>query len=104
MCSWISQIVHVRLHMAGIDPSLCNMRALCLHVQGVERLAGGHEETVAFGAAEADISADFREQNLADACAVRRKDMHAVVSLADPAGADPDISINVGANAVGEPC
>src|SRR5439155_18088793 len=40
---------------------------LRLDVDGVERLAGRHEQAVALGAAEADVAADLRQQHLADA-------------------------------------
>ena len=78
------------------------MRALGLHVDRVKRLAAGHEQAVALGAAEADVGADFRQHDLADAVAVRREDMDAVVAVADPAGAGPDIAVDVAADAVGE--
>src|SRR5437588_12233600 len=43
-----------------------------LHVHGVQRLAGGHEEPVALRAAEADVRARLRQANHPDAIAVRR--------------------------------
>ena len=69
------------------DGVLGNMCALRLDVDGVQRLAGGHEQAVAFGAAEADVAADLRQQDLADARAVGGEDVDAVVAVADPAGA-----------------
>ena len=78
------------------------MRSLRLDVDGVERLAGGHEQPVALGPAEAEVGADLRQQDQADARAVRAEDVHAVVAVADPAGADPDVAVDVGADAVGQ--
>ena len=42
------------------------------------------------------------QQDLADARAVRGEDVHAVVAVADPAGARPDVAVDVGPDAVGE--
>ena len=58
---------------------LRDMRALGLYVDRVERLAGSHKEAVALAAAEADIAADFRQENLPDAFALLRlEDMNAI--------------------------
>ena len=74
----------------------------CLDIDGVERLARGHEQPVALAAAEADVGADLRQPDLADARAVGREDVHAVVTVADPAGRRPDVAVLVDADAVGE--
>ena len=79
-----------------------DVRTLRFDVDGVQRLAAGHEQAVALGAAEADVAADLRQQDLADARAVRGEDVDAVVAVADPAGAGPDVAVDVGADAVGE--
>src|SRR5688500_12432068 len=79
-----------------------DVRALGFHVDRVERLAAGHEEAVALGPTEADVAADLRQQDLADAGAVRREDVDAVVPVARPAGARPHVSIRVGADTVGQ--
>src|SRR5690606_31036059 len=71
-------------------------------VDGVERLAGRHEQSIAFAAPEADVRADLRQSDLADACAVGRKDVHAIVTIADPTGARPHIAILIAPDAVGE--
>jgi hypothetical protein len=55
-----------------------------LDVDDVEGLAGGHEEAVAVRAAEADVGADFREEDLADALGFGGEDLHAVVTGAKP--------------------
>ena len=59
------------------------------YVDGVEGLAGGHEEAVAFGAAEDDVAADFGKADLADLVACGVDDVDAVIAVADPAGSLP---------------
>src|SRR5216684_9074389 len=61
--------------------------ALRLDVHGIQRLASGHEQAIAFGATETHVAADLGESNLPDARAVRCENMHAVVSLPHPARA-----------------
>ena len=79
------------------------MRAARLDVDGVEARARRHEEPVALRAAEADVGADLRQQNLADALAVLAgENVHPVVARADPAGARPEVALGVAADAVGE--
>src|SRR5437879_1257463 len=91
----------------GSEPTLPerasrDVRAARLDIDRIERLARGHEQTVALGAAEAHVRADFRQQDLANARAIRREDMDAVVAVADPAGARPDVAVLIAADAVGE--
>src|ERR1041385_5290369 len=52
---------------------LGDVRPLSFDINGVERLAGGHEESVAFLAAETDVGADLRQQDHPDPLAFRRK-------------------------------
>src|SRR5438034_8229460 len=78
-----------------------DMRALGLDVNGVEGLAGGHEQTVAFFASKTNVRADFRQQNHPDSTAFRRKYVHAVVAIAHPARRGPEVAIDVAADAVG---
>src|SRR5439155_25719491 len=68
---------------AGIP--LRNVRALRLDIDRVDRLARGHEEAVALLPAEAEVGANFRQQNHADALAFWRKNVDAVVTVAHPA-------------------
>jgi len=72
------------------------------YVDGVEGLAGGHEEAVAFGAAEDDVAADFWKADLADFFARGVDDVDAVIAVADPAGTGPDVAAFVAADAVVE--
>jgi len=58
---------------------------------------------VALAAAERDVGDDLRHPDLADARAVRREHVHAVVAVADPAHARPDVAVLVAPDAVGEP-
>src|SRR5215218_3137830 len=78
------------------------MRAPRLHGHHVKRLARRHEELVPPCAAEADVGADLRQADLANALAVGREDVDAVVAVAHPAGADPDVALLVAADAVAE--
>src|SRR5437016_5170054 len=64
---------------------LRNVRALRLDIDRVDRLARGHEEAVALLPAEAEVGANFRQQNHADALAFWRKNVDAVVTVAHPA-------------------
>ena len=75
------------------------MGALCIDVNGVKGLAGAHEQPVALASAEAEIGAGFRQHDLANPFAAEGEDVHAIVSLADPAGGGPDVAVPVGANA-----
>src|ERR1017187_8151835 len=61
------------------------VRAASAHVDGVNRLAGGHEQAVAFGAAETHVGADFGQQDRADTFAAGREHVHAVIARANPA-------------------
>src|ERR1700733_6775667 len=78
----------------GCFPSAI-MRALGFHIDRVQRLAGRHEQAVSFPAAEADIGAGLGQAYLADAVAVRCENLDAVIAIADPAGADPDVAIGI---------
>src|SRR5712664_961989 len=78
------------------------MRALGFDIDGIERLAGRHEQAVSLLAAEADIGAGLGQENLTDAHAVRREDLDAVIAWADPSGADPDVALGVDPQAIGE--
>src|SRR5262245_55143364 len=81
---------------------LARPRALRSRVHGVERLACGHEQAVAFGAAEADVAADFRQTDAADQLAVRRPDRDtAVADGATGVAGCPEVAVDVAAQAVG---
>src|ERR1700730_18633981 len=90
------------LPLFGVWRGLGQRAAAGFDVDGVERLAAGHEEAVALRAAEGDVRDDLRHLDVADARAVGVEDVHAVVALADPAHAGPDIAVLVAADAVGE--
>src|SRR3989442_13861116 len=49
-----------RWRLGGSGPRLTRCRALRRGVHGVQRLAGGHEQPVAVGPAEADVAARLR--------------------------------------------
>src|SRR5258708_26092312 len=92
----------------GIDvtgeqcPPLSRGRALRVHVQRVERLAGSHEEPVPLGPAKRDVRAGFRETNAAERLAFRIPHCHAAIAdIGARVAAAPHISIDVDADAVG---
>src|SRR4051794_9914675 len=90
----------VQVH-AGEDHCLTRGGALRVDVQGVERLAGGHEEPVPLGPAEADIGASFGEPNPSEQLAVGIP--HGDAAIADIVAcvaAAPEISVYVHANAI----
>src|ERR1039458_1111741 len=80
-------------------PPLRDVRAARPHEHRVQRLAGGHVQPVPLGAAEAEVGADLRQQDHADALALRREDVYPVVARA-AVGARPDIAVHVGADPV----
>src|SRR5437667_5416266 len=73
--------------------------ALRLDIEGVDRLAGGHEEAVALPAAETHIGAALGQHDAADHRAVGGVDRDAVLGRAT-APCAPDIAIEVDAEAV----
>src|SRR5688572_16799242 len=73
-----------------------------LHVHRIEGLARCHEQTIALSPAEADITADLWQADLADTGTIGRKDVHTVVAVAYPSHAGPDVAVLVAADAIGE--
>src|SRR5438094_356144 len=73
--------------------------ALRLDIEGVDRLAGGHEEAVALPAAETDIGAALGQHDAADHRAVGGIDRDPVLGRAATPGA-PDIAVGIDAQAV----
>src|SRR5450631_1786587 len=68
-------------------------------VHGVERLARGHEQAVALGAAEADVAAHLGQADPADELAVRRPYRHAVIAdVAACIARGPDIAVDIAAH------
>src|SRR5262249_6525834 len=76
-------------------------RSLRAQIDGIERLARGHEQPVAFGTAKANIAAHLGQANATDQFAFGCPDR-------DPAVADrstciartPQVAVDVGANAI----
>src|SRR6266700_556929 len=76
--------------------------ALRVDVDGVERLAGGHEQAVPLRPTEADVAADLRQPYTADQLAFRRPDGHAAISdIAPGIAGDPDIAVDIATRPVG---
>src|SRR6266702_2657828 len=75
--------------------------ALGRRIDRIERLARGHEQAVALGAAEADVAAHFGQADAAEQLAFRRPHGDAAIAhgAAGIAGG-PDIAIDVAAHAV----
>src|SRR5664279_6000278 len=80
---------------------LRRLRSLPLNVQRVQRLAGGHEQPIALGAAEAEVGAGLRQVDLADQFTLGHEDVHAVKAGATPASAGPHVAVRIAADAVG---
>jgi hypothetical protein len=72
---------------------------LGLDIEGVDRLARGHEQAVALRAAETHIGAALGQQDAADHRAVGRVDGDPVLGLAAGPGA-PDVAVRVDTKAV----
>src|ERR1041385_2176583 len=96
----LRQLSRVGIHAC----SSADVRASGFYVDCVEGLSGGHEETVAFGSAEADIRADFGQLDDSDALARGREDVYAIVARAHPSGSYPDIAVGVGSNPIRHAC
>ena len=86
-----------------LDEPSAMMRALAVHVDGIDRLTGRHEQAISLRSAEADVATYFRQKNLAYASSVfARENMNAVVAFTDPARTGPDVAVDVAANAIRE--
>ena len=70
-------------------------------VDGIHALACGHEEAIALATSKADIGADFREVDLADSITIRCKDMDTVIACTNPSCTGPDVTVEIGAYAIG---
>ena len=80
---------------------LGGLGAFGVDVEGVKGLAGGHEETISLGAAEAEIGACFGKMNFADEFAVGAERVDAVEIGAAPTGGGPDVGVDIATNAIG---
>src|ERR1017187_1049983 len=87
------------MHKAEPYATLRDVGAAGSDEDGVEGLAGRHIEPVALGTAEAEVGADLRQQDHADAMALGRKDVYAIVARA-AAGSRPDVAVDIGSNSV----
>jgi hypothetical protein len=64
-----------------------------LYVHRIEGLARLYEQVIALGPAEGDIGADLWQGDLAYTGAIGREDMYAVIAIAHPAHAGPDVAV-----------
>src|ERR1700759_3260323 len=78
------------------------MRALRLNIDRIQERARRDEQAVSLAAAKADIRAGFGKFDLTDPRTIGREDLHAVIAVANPARADPDVALGVDPHAVGE--
>src|SRR5882724_10875451 len=76
--------------------------ALGIHVEGVERLARRHEESVALDSAEAEVGAALREQDAPYEPGGGIEDRHAIQPFA-PAPAAPEVAVGIAAHPVRDP-
>ena len=51
-------------------------------IEGIQRLTGGHQQTVALLSDEADVGADFWQQDATDQGAIRSKHADPILALA----------------------
>src|SRR5471032_2791386 len=86
--------------MISRRPSTANS-ALCIHIEGVERVTGRHEQAVAVTAAEADVGAALGQVDMADRLALGTEDTNAVEFVAAHSPAAPQIAVDIDAEAVG---
>src|SRR5256885_543899 len=77
-----------------------NVRTLGFNVDSIKRLACGHEQTVSLRTSEGNVAANLGQKYLSNALAVRREDMNSVIALAHPPCTGPDVSIDIGADAI----
>ena len=59
---------------------LADMGALNTDVHRIQRLASRHVQPISLGATEAQVGADFRQQDHANALAAGREDLNAVIT------------------------
>src|SRR5881394_2240932 len=75
--------------------------ALRRGIDGIERLARGHEQAVTLGAAEADVATHLRQTDAAEQLALRRPHRHAAITHRTPGVArTPDVAVDIAAYAV----
>src|SRR4051794_41175599 len=86
---------------AGFAGPSTSQRTLGVHIERIDRLAGSHEQAVAFHAAEAEVGAALGQRDPADHHAVGRIDHDAVELGIAHAPAAPQIAVDVAAHAVG---
>src|SRR5262245_55745318 len=80
---------------------LARCGSLRVDVEGVQRLAPGHEQTIALGAAKAQVAADLRQPDTADELAFGRPHGHAAVAEGTAAIArHPDVAVDVAAHTI----
>src|SRR5206468_8287220 len=77
--------------------------ALRVHVERIDRGAGGHEQAIAVGAAEAYVGAALGQVDAPDELRFAVEDVDAVERLAAHAPAHPQVAVDVQAEAVRRP-
>src|SRR5205807_904910 len=75
--TWNFRIVTATHSATATSARSCALRG---GIHGIERLARGHEQTVALGAAEADVAAYLGQTDTADELAVRRPYRHTAIA------------------------
>ena len=71
-----------------------------VHIDRIQRLAGGYEQTVSLHPAEAEVGAGFGQVDLADGVAGGGENIHAVEAFPGPAVGAPQVAIGVATHAV----
>ena len=80
------------------------MRSTRVHIERVQALARRDEQAVPLWTAKAQVARCFRQFDQSDAASFGVENMHAVITIAHPAGARPKVALNVTADAIGSTC
>src|SRR6266542_2444088 len=79
------------------------MRTLSFDIHSIQRLAGRHEQSIAFYPAKTEVCANLRQKDLSNTLTIGSDDVNSIITCADPTGAGPNIPINIGANSICAP-
>ena len=89
------------LRYIGIRQDSRHLSALSFDVKGVERLARGDEEPIAFKPAKTEVGGCLRQVDLADQIPIRREYVDPVTTVTRPTCAGPEIAVDIAADAIG---
>ncbi len=97
----MGESIHIH-HKCCVNPVVTNSQsALQVLLHGIQALACRHEQQVAVHTVIADVQADPKQLDQADAVAVDCEDIRAILSVAESAYRRLHVAIRVAENAVG---